>query len=262
MLPKHVYGCSYAYNSKLIKAIIPVVLCGGSGTRLWPVSRKSFPKQFVPLVNGKSLLELTLCRLGMLTQEIWCVASEDHRFLVAEALGAAGVAGPLILEPVGKNTAAAMALAALRAKSLGQMDSLLLFCPADHHIPDAKAFAETIEMGIPAAQSGAFVTFGVVPTFPSTAYGYIEKGTELAGGICAVSRFIEKPDEQKAEALILNGNALWNAGIFLVRADTLLNALSEYADDVLEVCANAMKAQTQEKTCHGHVFIRPESNHF
>ena len=120
--------------------ITPVVLCGGFGTRLWPLSRKLFPKQFVPLIDGKSLMQLTLERVALLSQRVICVASEDHRFLVSEAMQAAKVSGTVLLEPVARNTAAAMAIAALAAKP----DDLLLFCPSDHHNPDAAAFAQVV----------------------------------------------------------------------------------------------------------------------
>jgi mannose-1-phosphate guanylyltransferase/mannose-6-phosphate isomerase len=169
--------------------ITPVVLCGGSGTRLWPLSRKSFPKQFVPLIGNKSLLQLTLERLAGLTvhanadkasNHLICVASEEHRFLVSDALDAAYLtlnasdsiaARTVLLEPVGRNTAAAMAIASLAVKADAGPQDLLLFCPADHHIPDTQAFVETVHAGVDAAKLGAIVTFGVVPTFPSTAYG-------------------------------------------------------------------------------------------
>lgn len=244
------------------RQIIPIILCGGSGTRLWPVSRKSFPKQFVPLVDGMSLLELTLRRLSKFAEDVWCVTGEEHRFLVAEAQDAAKIRGTLILEPAAKNTAAAMALAAIHARSAGLSDALLLFCPADHHIPDTTAFVETIQHGIASAQSGAFVTFGVVPTFPSTAYGYIEKGDASPDGSSSVVRFIEKPNTQKAQDLILDGNALWNAGIFLVRADALLGFLSSYAADVLRVCESSMAASAQEKGSDEVVFVRPQAEIF
>ena len=138
--------------------ITPVVLCGGSGTRLWPLSRRLFPKQFVPLIDGKSLLQLTLERVSLLSSSVICVASEDHRFLVSEAMQAAKVPGTVLLEPVARNTGAAMAIAALAAKP----DDLLLFCPSDHHIPDAAAFAQVVKQGVAAAKEGAIVTFGMV----------------------------------------------------------------------------------------------------
>lgn len=241
---------------------LPVVLCGGSGKRLWPVSRKALPKQFVPLFEGKSLLELTLSRLSPLAEQIICITNEDHRFLVVEAQEAAAVSGPLILEPVGKNTSAAMALAALYAQSQGQSDACLLFCPADHHIPDTEAFIQTIHKSLSAARTGAFVTFGVTPTFPSTAYGYIEKGVNNPDGGYTVNRFIEKPAFEDAQALLLAGNVLWNAGIFMVRADVLIKTLSDQAPDILATCDRAMKQSIQENMDRGHVFVRPDANIF
>ncbi len=268
--------------------ITPVVLCGGSGTRLWPLSRKSFPKQFVPLVGNKSLLQLTLERLAGLaqhaqpenaSQHIVCVASEDHRFLVSDALEAANLSAGLsasvtktvLLEPVGRNTTAAMALAALAVPADAAKDDLLLFCPADHHIPDTQAFLESVQEGVQAARLGAIVTFGVVPTFPSTAYGYIEQGTARADGSRQVKRFIEKPNADKAQALLLQGGVLWNAGIFLMSVDTLLKALKAHAPDILQSCEEAMRGSKQESGALSQtalskgattVFVRPESEAF
>ncbi|MDN6885043.1 mannose-1-phosphate guanylyltransferase/mannose-6-phosphate isomerase [Variovorax sp. CAN2819] len=216
--------------------IHPVVLCGGSGTRLWPLSRKALPKQFAPLVGGKSLLQLTLERLALLNPDITCVTSEDHRFLVKETVENARVTGRQILEPVARNTAAAMAAAALMAEP----GDLLLFAPSDHHIPDIALFERTVRTGIDAALAGNIVTFGVVPSFPSTAYGYIEAGEALPDGHSqAVARFVEKPSAAVAEMLILQGGYSWNAGIFLVQARTLIAALREHAGDILQACANA-----------------------
>ena len=238
--------------------IYPVILCGGSGTRLWPLSRKSFPKQFVPLVDNKSLLQLSLERVSQINgsgpkPEVICVASEDHRFLVAEAMQAAKVKGSIILEPVARNTAPAMALAALR---LAPQD-LLLFCPSDHHIPDAQAFAAMVQQGSHAARQGAIVTFGVVPSFPSTAYGYIEQGATGGDGSFGVARFIEKPNADDAQALILQGNVLWNAGIFLAQASTLLEAMQQHAGDILQSCKRAMQKATQDQE-----FVRPDAEAF
>lgn len=222
--------------------IISVILCGGSGTRLWPLSRKALPKQFVPLVHGKSLLQLTLQRASLLGREQMIVASEDHRFLVQDCADAAQVRGTILLEPVARNTAAAMAAAALNAPE----DALLLFLPADHHIPDAAAFASTIRSAVPAAQAGSIVTFGVQPSFPSTAYGYLQQGAALEGQGSAhvVQRFVEKPDAAKAQELLLAGGYFWNAGIFLARARTLLSALAQHAPDILAACKKAVKEQT------------------
>ena len=233
--------------------ITPVVLCGGSGTRLWPLSRKLFPKQFVPLIDGKSLLQLTLERVSLLSQSVICVASEDHRFLVSEAMQAAKVPGTVLLEPMARNTAAAMAIAALAANP----DDLLLFCPSDHHIPDAAAFAQLVQRGVAAAEEGAIVTFGISPTSPSTAYGYIRQGDKRPDGAFNVEGFAEKPAQEKAEALLLSGSALWNAGIFLCSAQTLLSALGQHAPDILQACQQAMQAAARDGS-----FVRPQSQSF
>ncbi|MFC3678337.1 mannose-1-phosphate guanylyltransferase/mannose-6-phosphate isomerase [Ferrovibrio xuzhouensis] len=234
--------------------IRPVILCGGAGTRLWPLSRKSFPKQFVPLIGGKSLLRLTLERVAILNREVLVVAAEDHRFLVADAMAEAGVQGAAVLEPAPRNTAAAMAVAALEE---ADPEALLLFCPADHHIPDAAAFAQTVRQGVSAARTGSIVTFGIVPSFPSTAYGYIEQGAERTDGGWQVVRFIEKPDAARARQLILGGRVVWNAGIFLCTAGTLLNALQVHAPQILQACRQACAAVEEEIGPTGHRFIRP-----
>jgi mannose-1-phosphate guanylyltransferase / mannose-6-phosphate isomerase len=219
--------------------ILPVVLCGGSGTRLWPLSRKTLPKQFVPMVGDKSLLVLTLERLRLLNDEVTCVAAEEHRFLVQEGIDAAQVRGKQLLEPVARNTAAAMAAVAL----LADPERLLLFAPADHHIPEAERFADSIRKGVPAAMAGQLVTFGVEPSFPSTAYGYIRQGRPLAelgdDAGHAVAAFIEKPDAARAEQLLLAGGHLWNAGILLVQAKVLIDALATHAPDILDSCLHA-----------------------
>jgi mannose-1-phosphate guanylyltransferase / mannose-6-phosphate isomerase len=239
--------------------IMPVILCGGSGTRLWPLSRKSFPKQFVPLIDQKNLLQLTLERVAQIygdgvVPEVMCVAAEEHRFLVGEAMQKAKVKGLIVLEPAGRNTAPAMALAALKA---APQSLLLLFCPSDHHIPDAHAFAAMVQTGCQAARQGAIVTFGVVPSFPSNAYGYIEQGAASGDGSFGVKRFVEKPTVHNAQALILQGKVLWNSGIFLVQADTLLAAFEEYVPDILQNCRQAMEQATQDQQ-----FIRPDSEAF
>ena len=238
--------------------ILPVVLCGGSGTRLWPLSRQAMPKQFVPLICGKSLLQLTLERVAALarvdqTAQVFLVAAEDHRFLVAEVLLASGLQGSVILEPVARNTAAAMALAALHAEP----DELLLFCPADHHIPDVQAFVDMVNLARPAAEQGALVTFGVIPSFPSTAYGYIQKGVSRPDGSHAVARFIEKPNSTEALTLLLQGNVLWNAGVFFCRAEVLLAAMQIHAPDILSSCRDAMSNVVRDD-----FFLRPEAKAF
>ncbi|KRI01763.1 mannose-1-phosphate guanylyltransferase/mannose-6-phosphate isomerase [Curvibacter sp. PAE-UM] len=236
--------------------IHPVILCGGSGTRLWPLSRKAFPKQFIPLLGDKSLLQLTLERVAPLAQgqseAITCVAAEAHRFLVADVAAQAGLSVRQILEPQAKNTAAAMALAALAAPA----DALLLFCPADHHIPDAQAFCDMVQGAALAAQAGRLVTFGVSPSFPSTAYGYIQKGAAAGAGF-EVARFVEKPAQDKALEFLASGQYLWNAGIFLMRAADLLQALQAHAPDILDVCRRAMQQPQRDG-----LFLRPDAQVF
>jgi mannose-1-phosphate guanylyltransferase/mannose-6-phosphate isomerase len=233
--------------------IQPVILCGGAGTRLWPLSRKAFPKQFVPLIGGKSLLALTLERVAGLCRDggpgVLCVGSEQHRFLISETLQEAGLHGTVLLEPVARNTAAAMALAALHTAGPEQ---LLLFCPSDHHIPDAAAFCAMVSAAAPAAQQGAIVTFGVMPSFPATGYGYIEQGDPRPEGGHTVRRFIEKPNRDVAQELLLQGRVLWNAGIFLCSAGTLLAALARHAPDILASCQQAMARTERDGD-----FVRP-----
>ena len=243
--------------------IKPVILCGGSGTRLWPLSRESFPKQFVPLIEGKSLLGLTLDRVKSLDSPI-CVTNEEHRFFVQDLLlhdsQSANSSTSILLEPVGRNTAAAMASSALMPDV--SPSDLLLFLPSDHFVPDIDSFVSTIEAGVAAANEGFIVTFGVQPSFPSTAYGYIQKGDTLdlvsdEINTYAVKRFEEKPVLEKAQAMLLSGNYLWNAGIFLCTASTLLEALGKHAPDILSSCQQAM----QSPEIDGH-FIRPDKESF
>jgi len=254
--------------------ITPVILCGGSGTRLWPLSRKSFPKQFVPLIDNKSLLQLTLERVSALAQgQVICVTAEDHRFMVTDALQAASVYGPVILEPSARNTAAAMAAAAILVakESENGQETLMLFCPADHHIPNTEDFIATVRSGAKSANNGAIVTFGVVPSFPSTAYGYIEQGPLRAEGGFQVEKFVEKPNAESASVLILKGGVVWNAGIFLMKAETLIRALEFHAPDILRSVQTAMESAKREVfTGSGKAqphpelisFIRPEKEAF
>jgi mannose-1-phosphate guanylyltransferase/mannose-6-phosphate isomerase len=183
--------------------------------------------------------------------------------MVQECLDASNMLGELLLEPVARNTAAAMTLAAMQEQGNKHHaeKSLLLFCPADHHVPDVSTFKVSIEAGIQAATEGAIVTFGVSPSFPSTAFGYIEQGKSLSHGGRQVSRFIEKPTADKAKELVLGGGVLWNAGIFLVSSQTLLDAMALYAPDILRTCEAAMKHAISEKV-GAHVFVRPEKEAF
>lgn len=230
-----------------MSAIHPVILCGGSGTRLWPLSREAFPKQFVPLLNVEggvsSLFEATLARVKLLGNPITCLANQEHRFLVRDAIDKAGVSGTLLLEPEGRNTAAAMAAAALRYDP----EALLLFLPADQYIPDAQSFVETVRMGTAVAEDGWIVTFGVAPDHPATGYGYIQRG-ESMGQAYVVARFTEKPDRETAERFLASGNYFWNAGIFLVKAKALLTVLESHAPDILNQCRKAVASSTTDGT--------------
>ena len=239
--------------TNLQQKIVPIVLCGGSGTRLWPLSRKSFPKQFVPFIEGKSLLQLTLERVSNLGRKVICVASDEHRFLVAEAMQASQLQGAVLLEPVPRNTCAAIAIAVLSSKPT----DLLFFCPSDHHIPDIQGFTNTIQQGIDAANQGAIVTFGISPTFPSAAFGYIRQGSKRADGAFDVDGFTEKPVLLKARELLLSGKAFWNGGFFLCSAQTMLNALELHAPDILKSCQDAMSKASKDGQ-----FVRPEVEAF
>lgn len=242
--------------------IVPVILCGGSGTRLWPLSRKSFPKQFVSLTDDKSLLQLALERVRGLHSRVITVAAEDHRFLVIDALQRAGATGPILLEPAGRNTAPAMGLAAQYALRELPADAVLLFCPADHHIPDREAFVTTVRRGVPAAQAGAVVTFGVPPASPAAAYGYIVPGPQRDAHSFTVGQFVEKPDPTRAQELVLKDTVFWNTGIFLTRADTLRRALARHANDILTSIETAMDAAQRETLPDGFEFIRPDPTAF
>jgi len=242
--------------------IIPVILCGGSGTRLWPLSHNSFPKQFVSLIDDKSLLQLTLERVRDQHGQVITIAAEDHRFLVIDALQRAGATGPILLEPAGRNTAPAMGLAAQYALRELPADAVLLFCPADHHIPDREAFVMTVRHGVPAAQAGAVVTFGVPPASPVAAYGYIVPGPQRDAHSFTVAQFVEKPHPTRAQELVLKDTVFWNTGIFLTRADTLRRALACHAQDILTSVETAMEAAQRETLPNGFEFIRPDPTAF
>jgi mannose-1-phosphate guanylyltransferase/mannose-6-phosphate isomerase len=224
--------------------IYPFILSGGSGTRLWPLSRKAYPKQFLALTGGdKSLFQMS-CERFVAPQFAapTILGGDDHRFIIAEQMRELGIKpATIVLEPMGRNTAPAAAIAALLAAERSD-DALLLLAPSDHVIADAEAFRETVLRGVPAAQAGALITFGVKPSGPNTGYGYIE--AEGAGDALKVRRFVEKPDQAKAESYVVSGNFYWNAGIFLMSARALIAAFEAYAPDILEGCRRTlMRAQ-------------------
>lgn len=223
--------------------ITPVLLCGGSGTRLWPLSRKSYPKQFVPLLGNESLFQEAAKRVsGEGFAAPLAVTGEGFRFVVAEQLDNCNIRpSGILIEPEGRNTAPAAAAAALH---LAEKDpqSLMLLVPADHAIPDPKSFQAAVFNGATAAQNGQIVTFGIKPTRPETGYGWLEIGSETQPNVNILERFIEKPDAATAEELFADNRYLWNAGLFLSRADTLLEAFEEYAPDILSHTRTAMIA--------------------
>jgi len=221
--------------------LIPVVMAGGSGTRLWPLSRKLFPKQFLPLVDDSTMLQATLNRLeGLDIGESITICNEEHRFIVAEQLRRAGELGKIILEPMGKNTAPAVALSALVATSDGD-DPLLLVLAADHVIENEEAFRRVVNEGCSLARQGKMVTFGIVPQSAHTGYGYIKQGQALDEQAFAVDSFVEKPNAQLAASYVESGQYLWNSGMFLFKASCYLDALAKFRPDILTACKAAIE---------------------
>ena len=219
--------------------MIPVILSGGSGTRLWPLSRRQHPKQFLPLVSQHSMLQETVLRLkgieGM--QAPIGVCNEDHRFMMAEQLREINTASSaIILEPVGKNTAPAVALAALAAKS---EDDILLILPADHVIADVESFQLAVKHAELMAEQGYLVTFGIVPTEAETGYGYIRGGNQNTEYAFDVASFVEKPDLETAKKYVDSGDYYWNSGMFVFKAGRYLEELNKYHPEMLMVCREA-----------------------
>lgn len=229
--------------------MIPVIMAGGSGTRLWPVSRKAFPKQFLPLTSECSMLQQTIARLeGMDNADPIIICNEDHRFLAAEQLRESGKTASIILEPMGKNTAPAIALAALHAieQNPGKEPPVLLILAADHVIDDIDAFQASIKDVEPFVKEGRFGTLGIVPTEPATGYGYIRSGQALHSNCSVVDEFVEKPDSETAKAYLEQGNYLWNSGMFVVRADRYLQELERYRPDIYKVCVDSIKSTQKD----------------
>ena len=220
--------------------MIPVILSGGSGTRLWPLSRRHYPKQFLPLVSTYSMVQETVRRLSGL-QEVQApiaVCNEDHRFMMAEQLWEIGAKpSAIILEPVGRNTAPAVALAALTAASA---DDILLVLPADHVITNIEAFHEAIAHANALAKEGFLVTFGIVPSEPDTGYGYIKRGASQHGAAYNVDAFVEKPKLEVAQSYLESGDYYWNSGMFAFKASTFISELEKYNPAMLESCRNAL----------------------
>ncbi|MGZ8162787.1 MAG: mannose-1-phosphate guanylyltransferase/mannose-6-phosphate isomerase [Methylobacter sp.] len=222
--------------------MIPVILSGGSGTRLWPLSRGQYPKQFLPLVSDHTMVQETLLRLAGLVglKSPIAVCNEDHRFMMAEQLWEIGAKPTaIILEPVGKNTAPAVAMAALSAES---PDDVLLVLPADHVISDIEAFHKAIVEAEILAGQGFLVTFGIVPTEPETGYGYIKRDSLQQGAAFNVAAFVEKPNLDTATQYLQTGNYFWNSGMFAFTAGSFLKELEKFNPKMLAICEKALKA--------------------
>ena len=227
--------------------LVPVILSGGAGTRLWPLSRELYPKQLLPLVGRHTMLQETILRLtGLAAGAPIVVCNEAHRFLVAEQLRTIErEPRAIVLEPYGRNTAPAIALAAHAALAADEGDSLLLVLPADHVIGDVEAFHRAIETAVAAARENGLATFGVVPTAPEIGYGYIRRG-KLVGGAYRIAEFVEKPDESRARQFLAAGEYYWNSGMFLFRARRYLEELEKYAPDIASVCRTSFAAATRD----------------
>ncbi|KAA2214784.1 mannose-1-phosphate guanylyltransferase/mannose-6-phosphate isomerase [Teichococcus oryzae] len=229
--------------------IVPVVLCGGTGSRLWPLSREGFPKQFWPLLSRNSMLQDTVNRArGTAFASPLVVCNEAHRFLVAEQLRDAGIAEPrIVLEPVARNSAPAIAAAALLAHE-ADPQALLWLMAADAAIADTDALHAALSKAAAAARAGRIVAFGMKPTAPETGYGYIEAGAPLSGldGVSAIASFVEKPDLATARTYLEDGRHLWNSGMFVATAATLIAELEQLAPEVLAAVRAAVQGATRD----------------
>ena len=226
--------------------ITPVLLCGGSGTRLWPLSRKSYPKQFVPLIGEETLFQASAARLsgeGFAAPVV--LTNSDFRFIVTEQLSGAGIdPGAVLIEPEGRNTAPAVLAAALWLER-SDPEGLMLVAPSDHVVPDAPAFRAAVAAGVPAAEAGQLVTFGIKPTHAETGYGYLELSEDpgdFAARPLALERFVEKPDAARAAEMLASGRHLWNAGIFLFKVRTILAAFRDHAPELVAPVQAAVEA--------------------
>ncbi len=241
--------------------MIPVIMAGGSGTRLWPLSRTAYPKQFLKLSGQLTMLQQTAARLdGISGQNPIVICNEAHRFLVAEQMLLGGKKISIILEPVGRNTAPAIALAALQVMTDlpdGEDAPVLLILAADHVIQDIEAFQSAAEQLLPAVKAGQFGILGIVPTEAATGYGYIQAGAEVGDGCLAVQQFVEKPDAATAQEYLNAGNYFWNSGMFMVRADRYLEELERLRPDIHAACVKAMAATVADMD-----FVRVDGESF
>jgi mannose-1-phosphate guanylyltransferase len=237
--------------------ITPVVLSGGSGTRLWPLSRKQRPKQFINLIGDNSPFQNTILRLPNETANPLIICNEDHRFLAAEQLRQISInPQAILLEPVGRNTAPAIALAALQLLK-NNSDSLLLVLPSDHIIQDENAFHKSIYYAKTLAEKGNLVTFGIVPNKPEVGYGYIKFNNSIEVDHFNIELFTEKPSQKDAEKFLQTGNYLWNSGMFMFKASTYLEELEKHAPEILSICKKSLVKDNRDLD-----FIRIDKNEF
>jgi mannose-1-phosphate guanylyltransferase/mannose-6-phosphate isomerase len=224
--------------------ILPVIMAGGKGSRLWPLSRELYPKQFLTVSGELSMLQQTVARLtGMEHSAPLLICNEEHRFIAAEQLRLGGLShSGIILEPVGRNTAPAIALAALQALKNAKQDEdpILLVLAADHLIEDTSAFQTSVSKALPFAKDGKLVTFGIVPTVPETGYGYIKAG-QPQGDAFTVAQFVEKPDLNTAQGYLASGDYYWNSGMFLFKASRYLEELKKHSPEILLACEESMQ---------------------
>lgn len=230
-------------------SIIPLILSGGSGTRLWPVSREDCPKQFFGLLDARhSLLEDTIHRVSdpSLFAAPVVMGNQAHRHLIREQLERSGVTSPqIIIEPCGRNTAPAITAAALLMQA--RANALMLVLPTDHCIKNTEAFLAGIREGVEAAHRGYLVTFGITPSYPETGYGYIRRGNTLEKTACRVESFVEKPDRETAQRYLIDGNYFWNSGMFLFSPALLLQEMEKFCPDILEACREAIAHSAAEE---------------
>ncbi len=230
--------------------IVPVILAGGSGTRLWPLSRALYPKQLIDIYNEHTMLQNTLLRLENVDEMAApvVVCNEAHRFMTAEQLLEIKIEPhSIILEPMGRNTAPAIALAAIKLLEKGE-DPVMLVLPADHVIENLNHFHEKISQGNDFAEKGFLITFGIVPASPETGYGYIKKGQQIndLSYACKIECFVEKPDEKHARDYVLSNDYCWNSGMFMFKASAIIDQLAQHAPDMLALCRQVIESGTQD----------------
>ena len=238
--------------------LIPIILSGGAGTRLWPLSRSDHPKQFLPLVTERTMIQETLLRLkGLEIGRPIVSCGEGHRFMVAQQIGEVSAVKPtIILEPCAKNTAPAIA-AACCAALREDKNAVVIVLPSDHVIADSDAFKNAVKVAVKNAEEGSLVTFGIVPTFPATGYGYVKSSGKEKNGAFTLERFVEKPSLDKAEQYIADGSYAWNSGMFVFKAQVFLDELFHYEPEMARLSVNAFEHALADSD-----FIRLNKNDF